>query len=350
MALLLSLARHVPAAHLRASRRGTGSRSASREGVELAGKTLGSWLGIGNMARRRAGGRVQDAGHRVRPVHVGREPAKLVRVCRLERPWRVGLPHDPPSPKTSERRGEDHALLKSKQGLTCDQRRLRGGIVDERARRGALRRAPGRRGARRLRHGAARRITRSSPSTRSSSRRTSGRPRRRPSTPWGGYRGQFLVALVRSSTFAVNLAVTEAHDSLRPFLPLAEAPRRLFGSLVGAGLGGAQESQLPSTIGGGRGRDRHPRHPDHRVVRAQGPVLPGVDDPVTYVNAPQPGQGQWPRAARGLLDDFGGLRQPRVGERRGVIPSPARCTGARRATDRRGSTATRSTCPLWITW
>ena len=32
--------------------------------------------------------------------------------------------------------------------------------------------------------------------------------------------------------FAVNLAAAEAHDDLRPFLPLAERLGRLFASLV----------------------------------------------------------------------------------------------------------------------
>ena len=36
--------------------------------------------------------------------------------------------------------------------------------------------------------------------------------------------------------FAVNLAVAEAHDSLRPFLPLAERLGGLFGSLVGSAV------------------------------------------------------------------------------------------------------------------
>src|SRR5215207_2156650 len=39
--------------------------------------------------------------------------------------------------------------------------------------------------------------------------------------------------------FAVNVSAAEAHDDLRPFLPLAERLGRLFGSLVGA---------LPSTV------------------------------------------------------------------------------------------------------
>ena len=39
--------------------------------------------------------------------------------------------------------------------------------------------------------------------------------------------------------FAVNLAAAEAHENLRPFLPLAERLGRLFGSLV---------AELPSTV------------------------------------------------------------------------------------------------------
>ena len=88
--------------------------------------------------------------------------------------------------------------------------------------------------------------------------------------------------------FAVNLAVAEAHDSLRPFLPLAERLGGLFGSLVGAGLGGAQEFRLPPTIEvcveGEIGAH------DTRIVGLA--VLKGLfarvsSDPVTYVNAPQ---------------------------------------------------------------
>ena len=47
--------------------------------------------------------------------------------------------------------------------------------------------------------------------------------------------------------FAVNLAVAEAHESLRPFLPLAERLGGLFGSLVGAD-GRCPGVRLPPTI------------------------------------------------------------------------------------------------------
>ena len=88
--------------------------------------------------------------------------------------------------------------------------------------------------------------------------------------------------------FAVNLAVAEAHESLRPFLPLAERLGGIFGSLVGAGLGGAQEMRLPPTlevcVEGEIGAH------DTRIVGLA--VLKGLfarvsNDPVTYVNAPQ---------------------------------------------------------------
>ena len=79
--------------------------------------------------------------------------------------------------------------------------------------------------------------------------------------------------------FAVNLAVAEAHESLRPFLPLAERLGGLFGSLVGE-LPGSIEVCVEGDIGG---------H-DTRIVGLS--VLKGLfggvsDDPVTYVNAPQ---------------------------------------------------------------
>jgi D-3-phosphoglycerate dehydrogenase len=79
--------------------------------------------------------------------------------------------------------------------------------------------------------------------------------------------------------FAVNLAVAEVHDNLRPFLPLAERLGRLFGSLV-AELPSTVEIAVEGDIGGY----------DTRIVGLC--VLKGLfggvsDDPVTYVNAPQ---------------------------------------------------------------
>jgi D-3-phosphoglycerate dehydrogenase len=79
--------------------------------------------------------------------------------------------------------------------------------------------------------------------------------------------------------FAVNLSVAEAHESLRPFLPLAERLGGLFGSLVGE-----LPPQIEVCVEGDIGAH------DTRIVGLS--VLKGLfgriaDDPVTYVNAPQ---------------------------------------------------------------
>ena len=79
--------------------------------------------------------------------------------------------------------------------------------------------------------------------------------------------------------FAVNLSAAEAHETLRPFLPLAERLGRLYGSLVGE-LPAAVEIAVEGDIGAY----------DTRIVGLS--VLKGIfgrvsDEPVTYVNAPQ---------------------------------------------------------------
>jgi D-3-phosphoglycerate dehydrogenase len=77
----------------------------------------------------------------------------------------------------------------------------------------------------------------------------------------------------------VNLAAAEAHENLRPFLPLAERLGRLFGSLV-AELPPTVEISVEGDIGAY----------DTRIVGLA--VLKGLfggvsDEPVTFVNAPQ---------------------------------------------------------------
>ena len=79
--------------------------------------------------------------------------------------------------------------------------------------------------------------------------------------------------------FAVNLTAAEAHETLRPFLPLAERLGRLFASLVDE-LPATVEIAVEGDIGGY----------DTRIVGLS--VLKGIfggvsDEPVTYVNAPQ---------------------------------------------------------------
>lgn len=79
--------------------------------------------------------------------------------------------------------------------------------------------------------------------------------------------------------FAVNLSAAEAHDDLRPFLPLAERLGKLFGSLVEE-LPAMIEIAVEGDIGGY----------DTRIVglSAQKGIFGRIsDEPVTYVNAPQ---------------------------------------------------------------
>ena len=151
--------------------------------------------------------------------------------------------------------------------------------------------------------------------------------------------------------FAVNLAVAEAHESLRPFLPLAERLGGLFGSLVGAGLGGAQEMRLPPTHRGvRRRRDRRPRHAHRRAGGAQGAVRPRVERSGHVRQRPAAGQGPRARAARDLVDDLGRLRQPGHRERRRPLDLRARCTGGAASSASCSSTGTRSTCRRSTTW
>ena len=102
--------------------------------------------------------------------------------------------------------------------------------------------------------------------------------------------------------FAVNLAAAEAHDDLRPFLPLAERLGRLFGSLVGE-LPSTVEIAVEGDIGGY----------DTRIVGLS--VLKGIfggvsDEPVTYVNAPQRAKDAGIDVREVSSTTLGRLRQP----------------------------------------
>ena len=137
--------------------------------------------------------------------------------------------------------------------------------------------------------------------------------------------------------FAVNLAAAEAHDDLRPFLPLAERLGRLFGSLVARAAADASRSRVEGEIGGY----------DTRIVGLS--VLKGMfggvsDEPVTYVNAPQRARGRRHRRPRGQLDQLGRLRQPDHDLRRWSLAVAARWPGGAASTASCSSTGTRSTC------
>ncbi len=79
--------------------------------------------------------------------------------------------------------------------------------------------------------------------------------------------------------FAVNVAASEANETLRPFLPLAERLGRLFTALAGA---------VPETVDvefEGAIADYDCRVLTLSVLK--GLLSPVVDEPVTFVNAPQ---------------------------------------------------------------
>ena len=84
--------------------------------------------------------------------------------------------------------------------------------------------------------------------------------------------------------FAVNLAAAEAHDSLRPFLPLAERLGALFGSLVGDAAVDGRDLR--------RRRHRRLRHAYRRAVGAEGPVRAGVGRSGHLRQRPPAGQGR----------------------------------------------------------
>ncbi len=79
--------------------------------------------------------------------------------------------------------------------------------------------------------------------------------------------------------FAVNVAAAEASETVRPFLALAERLGRLF-----TGLGGGAPATLEITYEGAIA-DYDCRVLTLSVLR--GVLMPVVDEPVTFVNAPQ---------------------------------------------------------------
>ncbi len=291
MALLLAQARNVPQAHA-ALVDGRWERS-KWEGVELADKTLGI-VGLGRIGKLVAD-RARGFGMRLVAFdpYVSAERARLggVELMTLEQVVAESdflTIHLPKTAETTGLIGRD-LLLKAKPGLRIVNV-ARGGIVDEGALAEALRDGTV--------AGAALDVFATEPTTESPlfgidsvvvTPHLGASTREAQDKAGDTIADMVLLALAGQFVpFAVNLAVAEAHDSLRPFLPLAERLGGLFGSLVGAGVGGAQEFQLPPTIEvcveGEIGAH------DTRIVGLA--VLKGLfarvsSVPVTYVNAPQ---------------------------------------------------------------
>ncbi len=282
MALLLAQARNVPQAHA-ALVEGRWERS-RWEGVELADKTLGI-VGLGRIGKLVAD-RARGFGMRLIAYDpfVSAERARPLGVELLPLDQVVAEAdfltiHLPKTPETAGLIGSD-LLVKAKPTLRLINV-ARGGIVDEAALAEAIRDG--------VIAGAALDVFEAEPTT---------------DSPLFGLPGVVVTPHLGASTreaqdkagdtiadmvqlalagdfvpFAVNLAAAEAHETLRPFLPLAERLGRLFGSLVG---------ELPSTIEIAVEGDIGAY--DTRIVGLS--VLKGLfgrvsDEPVTYVNAPQ---------------------------------------------------------------
>ncbi len=282
MALLLAQARNVPQAHAALT---AGRWERTRwEGVELADKTFGI-IGLGRIGKLVAD-RARAFGMRLvaydpfvsadRARQLGVELLALEQVVAESDFLTIHLP------KTDETAGmiNRDLLLKAKPGLRLINV-ARGGIVDEDALAEAIRDG--------VVAGAALDVFAAEPTTQSPLFGLDAvvvTPHLGASTREAQDKaGDTIADMVKLALdgefvpFAVNLAAAEAHDTLRPFLPLAERLGRLFGSLVRE-LPGRVEIAVEGDIGAY----------DTRIVGLS--VLKGLfgrvsDEPVTYVNAPQ---------------------------------------------------------------
>jgi D-3-phosphoglycerate dehydrogenase / 2-oxoglutarate reductase len=290
MALLLAQARNVPQAHA-ALVDGRWERN-RWEGVELADKTLGI-VGLGRIGKLVAD-RARGFGMRLVAYdpYVSAERARLggVELMSLEQVVAEAdflTIHLPKTAETAGLIGRD-LLLKAKPGLRLVNV-ARGGLVDEHALADALREGTV--------AGAALDVFATEPTTDSPlfgidtvvvTPHLGASTREAQDKAGDTIADMVQLALAGEFVpFAVNLAVAEAHDSLRPFLPLAERLGGLFGSLVGAGLG-AEKYRLPPTIE--VCVEGEIAAHDTRIVGLA--VLKGLfarvsNDAVTYVNAPQ---------------------------------------------------------------
>jgi D-3-phosphoglycerate dehydrogenase / 2-oxoglutarate reductase len=282
MALLLAQARNVPQAHA-ALVAGRWERN-RWEGVELADKTLGI-VGLGQIGKLVAD-RARGFGMRLVAYDpfVAAEKARSGGVELLPLDQVVAESdfltiHLPKTPETTGLIGRD-LLLKAKPTLRVINV-ARGGIVDERALAEAIRDG--------IVAGAGLDVFAAEPTTESP---LFGLPSvvvtphlgasTREAQDKAGDTIADMVQLALAGDFvpsAVNVSAAEAHESLRPFLPLAERLGALFGSLV-AELPATIEITVEGDIG----------NHDTRIVSLA--VLKGLfartsSEPVTYVNAPQ---------------------------------------------------------------
>ena len=283
MALLLAQARNVPqaCADLKA-----GQWNRSRwEGVELHGKTLGIvGLGrVGVLVAQRAlafGMRLVAYDPFVSPDRARQRGVALVAtVSEIVAEADFLTIHLPKTPETIGLIGRD-VLAKAKPGLRLVNT-ARGGIVDEAALADAVRGG--------VVAGAALDVFAEEPTTSSPLFELDNvvvTPHLGASTAEAQDKAgntiaeQVVLALDGDFVpFAVNVAASEASETVRPFLPLAERLGRLFTGLAG----GAPETLEVSYEGAIADYDC-------RVLTLsilRGVLAPVVDEPVTFVNAPQ---------------------------------------------------------------
>jgi len=282
MALLLAQARNVPQAHA-ALKAGRWERS-RWEGVELADKTLGI-VGLGRIGKLVAD-RAKAFGMRLVAYDpfVSADRARTMGVDLLALDQVVAEAdfitiHLPKTKETTGIIGRD-LLLKAKPTLRVINV-ARGGIVDEQALAEAIREG--------VIAGAALDVFAKEPLTESPLFGLDSvvvTPHLGASTREAQDKaGDTIADMVQLALagefvpFAVNINAAEANETLRPFLPLAERLGRLFASLVGR----SPQSLEICAEGDLAGYDT-------RIVTLaalKGFFSAHIDEPVTYVNAPQ---------------------------------------------------------------
>jgi D-3-phosphoglycerate dehydrogenase / 2-oxoglutarate reductase len=282
MAMLLAQARNIPQAHAALT---AGSWERTRwEGIELHGKVLGV-VGLGRVGALVAQ-RASAFGMRLVAydpfVSADRARQMGVDLVSLEELMRVShfvTIHLPRTPDTVGLLGEE-MLARARPGLRIVNT-ARGGILDEAALDAALR--SGRVG------GAALDVFDKEPTTKSPlfeldtvvvTPHLGASTREAQDKAGETIAEQVMLALSGGFVpYAVNVSATEASETVRPFLPLAERLGRLFASL-NEGVPDALEIEYQG----------HLADYDTRILTLavlKGLLGAGSEEPVSYVNAPQ---------------------------------------------------------------
>src|SRR5438477_6008635 len=282
IALLLAQARNIPQAHA-ALKAGKWERS-RWEGVELHGKTLGV-VGLGRVGALVAQ-RALSFGMRLAAYdpYVSRDRARQMGVDLMSLEELVGVAdfltvHLPKTPDTLGIIGKE-LLSQAKPGLRLINT-ARGGIVDEEAVAWAVGEG--------IIGGAGRDVFAEEPTSASPLFELDsvvvtphlGASTREAQDKAGDTIAEMVLLALGGDfvPFAVNVSATEASETVRPFLPLAERLGSIYASLTD-GLPGAFE-----IIYEGQLADYDTRILTLAVL--QGLLRAGSDEPVSYVNAPQ---------------------------------------------------------------